>query len=200
MFKNLYKEINHESLEGKILVASPHLEDHYFSRSLIYICAHDTSGAIGIMINQKIGMISYGEFMPLGDQSKISAAIRNKKFPLISGGPVNDQILIALSLSNKGKINNLNASDITVNTDVAKFFKDLIKHKKSPKKFILVKGVSAWESQQLEEEIVDENAWFVIPASADIIFSQKTRDKWSYTIKKLGITNIHEFVKYCGSG
>ena len=191
MSNNVYEETNSESLEGKILIASPHLDDQYFSRSLVYICAHDASGAIGIMINQRIGMISYGDFMMLGDQSKVSDSVKNKKFPLMFGGPVNTDMLIALSLNKKDKLINLKTNDVIVNTDVGKFFKDIIKNKKLSEKFI-------WDSQELEEEISD-NAWFVIPASSDIIFSQKTKDKWKQMIRKLGILNTHELVKYSGS-
>lgn len=197
MSQNLYEDDDDCSLEGKILVASPHLDDPYFERSLIYICAHDTSGAIGIMINQKIGMISYSDFMSHGKTHEINEGMKNKKFPLMFGGPVNTDMLIALSLNKKDKIMHLGYNDIAVHTDIGKFFKDLTK-KRSSKKFILAKGVSAWESRQLEEEI-EENSWFVVAPSLDVVFSQKTKDKWSHVIKTLGIANPHGLVKYSGT-
>lgn len=197
MSHNIYKEEKHESLEGKILVASPHLDDPYFGRSLIYVCAHDDSGAIGVMINQRIGMISYGDFVLPGEIANMPPSIKNKKFPLMFGGPVNTDMLIALSLKKNKKT--VGSSDINVHTDVGKFFKDILKQKNGNGKFILAKGVSAWDGQQLEEELA-EDSWFVVPSTSDIVFSQRTKDKWSQVIKNLGILNPHELVRYSGSG
>jgi putative transcriptional regulator len=167
MSHNIYEEEKHESLEGKILVASPHLDDPYFGKSLIYICAHDDSGAIGIMINQRIGMISYGDFIFPGEIANMGTNIKNKKFPLIFGGPVNTDMLIALSLKKNQKT--IGSSDIMVHTDVGKFFKDMLKQKNSKGKFIVAKGVSAWDGQQLEEEIA-EDSWFVVQTTSSIFF------------------------------
>lgn len=197
MSHNIYEEEKHESLEGKILVASPHLDDPYFGRSLIYICAHDPSGAIGIMINQRIGMISYSDFVFPGEIANMPANMKNKKFPLMFGGPVNTDMLMAISLKKNKKT--IRSSDIMVHTDVGKFFKDIFKQKKTNEKFILAKGVSAWDAQQLEEELA-EDSWFVVPSTTDVVFSQRTKDKWSQVIKNLGILNPHELVRYSGSG
>lgn len=196
--KIFYEEESNKSLEGKLLVASPHLDDPYFGKALIYVCAHDASGAIGVVINQRIGMISYNDFMFNNERSKISSTMKQKKFPLMFGGPVNTDILIALSLKNKDSNTSLQNSDIAVQTDINKFFKDLIKKNKATK-FLLVKGVSVWDKQQLEEEI-EENTWFVTDATPDMIFSQKPKDKWAFNMKKLGIINHYELVHYSGNG
>lgn len=40
------------SLQNHFLIAMPSLEDAYFSRSITYICEHNSEGAMGIVINQ----------------------------------------------------------------------------------------------------------------------------------------------------
>ena len=39
-------------LDGQMLIATPGMQDERFSRSLIYMCAHSSEGAMGIVVNQ----------------------------------------------------------------------------------------------------------------------------------------------------
>lgn len=185
------------SLEGKVLIASPHLEDPYFSRSIIYICAHDETGTVGVIVNHRLGMLTCRDLLIFQDKKK--DLLEGKKFPLLFGGPVNTDMLIALSLKDKNSIKELQEEeDITIHMDIGKFFKDKVKKKIVTKKFLLVKGVTAWDSHQLEEEIAD-NCWFVLPATPDIVFSPRGKDKWPDLMKKLGIRKFHELVSYSGT-
>jgi len=181
------------SLEGKILIASPHLEDPYFARTIIYICAHDETGTVGVIITHKLGMLSLHDLLIFKD---IANGLDKKKFPLLFGGPVNTDMLMALSLKSGRATKKYH--DITVHMDLQKFFKDRLKKKNRSQKFFLVKGVSAWESDQLEEEIAD-NYWFVVPATAEILFSGKGKDPWPDLIKKLGIMIPYKLVSYSGT-
>ena len=42
------KEHTGEYLEGKLLVAMPGMRDPRFSQSVVYICAHNEDGAMGL--------------------------------------------------------------------------------------------------------------------------------------------------------
>lgn len=196
MSKIFFEEDKCEYLEGKLLVASPNLEDPYFSRSIIYICTHDEAGALGIIINQKIGMVSYNDFVFVNQKDE-SILNKNKKIPLMFGGPVNTDMLIALSMKYQ-KESLLIKQNFIVHTDIISFFKKYHSKNKNTEKFILAKGVSAWDSQQLEEE-VESNDWLVIEADPELIFSQKRGDKWAGVIKKLGIVDPLGLVQYSGN-
>ena len=137
-----------ESLEGKLLVASPHNEDPYFSKSIIYICAHDESGAIGLIVNQKIGIVSSKDLF-LGAM-KSNDMPKNKSIPLMFGGPVNTDMLLILS-KKKDDERSLITQSFIVHTDIIAFLQDQEDKKNDMEKFILTKGVSAWDSHQLEE-------------------------------------------------
>src|ERR1043165_3451618 len=39
-------------LDGQMLIASPGMRDERFARTLIYMCAHSSEGAMGIVIKQ----------------------------------------------------------------------------------------------------------------------------------------------------
>src|SRR5436305_14936336 len=44
-------------LDGQMLIAMPTMRDERFSRSLIYVCAHSSEGAMGIVVNHAAGNI-----------------------------------------------------------------------------------------------------------------------------------------------
>ena len=41
-------------LEGKLLIALPGMGDPRFDRSVIYMCAHSGTGAMGLIVNKPI--------------------------------------------------------------------------------------------------------------------------------------------------
>ena len=46
-------------LDGQMLIAMPTMGDDRFARSVIYICAHSSEGAMGIIVNQPAANISF---------------------------------------------------------------------------------------------------------------------------------------------
>ena len=50
-------------LDGQILIAMPGMSDTRFDRSLIYMCVHSESGAMGIIVNKVAPMISFGDLI-----------------------------------------------------------------------------------------------------------------------------------------
>src|SRR5258706_219415 len=71
-------------LEGKLLIAMPGMGDERFIQTVIYICAHSSKGAMGIVINKPIPGLSFGELMKQL-QIETQPAI---EFPVLYGGPV----------------------------------------------------------------------------------------------------------------
>ena len=50
-------------LDGQMLIAMPTMDDERFSRSLIYMCAHSSEGAMGIIVNQPAPHISFPDLL-----------------------------------------------------------------------------------------------------------------------------------------
>ena len=42
-------------LTGQLLIAMPAMRDPRFTRTVIYVCAHNEEGAMGIVVNRLIG-------------------------------------------------------------------------------------------------------------------------------------------------
>src|SRR5437588_11067670 len=50
-------------LDGQMLIAMPSMGDDRFARSVIYVCAHSTDGAMGIIVNQPAAHISFADLL-----------------------------------------------------------------------------------------------------------------------------------------
>ena len=46
-------------LDGQLLIAMPVMGDPRFERSVIYLCAHSSEGAMGIIVNHPAGSIDF---------------------------------------------------------------------------------------------------------------------------------------------
>src|SRR3974390_3137887 len=50
-------------LDGQMLIAMPSTKDERFARTLIYICAHSSDGAMGIVVNQPASNIKFPDLL-----------------------------------------------------------------------------------------------------------------------------------------
>ncbi len=186
------------SLEGKILVASPNIGDSFFEKSLIYIFLHDKNGALGVVLNHKIGAVPAQELTKLSNKKQLKGQDEHcYNLPIILGGPVNTDRIIAFSVTASQEQGFGNYQSLTLHTDIDNFVKEYLNNGKSTK-FLLAKGISAWGSSQLEGEIAS-NSWFVIPPQLNLIFSQDIHNKWENVIKELGIQDFRFVSPYQGN-
>ena len=203
------------SLEGKILVASPTIGDPIFGQALVYICMHDENGAIGVIINNKVGTISDGDlksyitevskifsktFKAKGkskNQEQVSQIVSKKNYPVLLGGPAFSDRIVVLSLSKEQEQFFDTKQHLTFYTDMVTFLKDYFNDNIQQNKLLFAKGIAAWDSAQLDSEVSDNN-WFVVPASVDLLFSQKQRSKWNNIIKNMGLSKFYNLVSYSG--
>ena len=82
-------------LDGQMLIAMPSMGDDRFARSVIYVCAHSTEGAMGIIVNQPAAHISFSDLLvqldviPAADLIQLPGAVDGVK--VLKGGPVDTQ-------------------------------------------------------------------------------------------------------------
>ena len=50
-------------LDGQMIIAMPSMSDERFARTLIYICAHSSDGAMGIVVNQPAPHIKFPDLL-----------------------------------------------------------------------------------------------------------------------------------------
>src|SRR2546429_8968197 len=78
-------------LDGQMPIAMPAMRDERFSRSVIYVCAHSSEGAMGIVVNQPAANINFSdllvqlEVIPATDLIQLPAQAGMVK--VLKGGP-----------------------------------------------------------------------------------------------------------------
>jgi len=184
------QSILHELL-GKVLVSTTNMDDDNFHEALIFICAHDEEGSIGVRFNKVI-------------ESKKASDIEkdyNLKLPykpskvinIYDGGPIESDGLFVLGAERI--LGRVELQQITLFTDAKKFFEE--KNSKDIEDFILCKGFCGWDIGQLEEEIND-SAWITVDVELDDVFCNNPEKKWRELYKKLGISKPDNVVPYSG--
>ncbi|NJM36238.1 MAG: hypothetical protein HC850_17820 [Rhodomicrobium sp.] len=72
-------------LTGQLLVAMPQMRDPRFARSVIYVCAHNADGAMGLVVNRRVGSITFDDLL---QQLGLGPNRRNDDIRIHFGGPV----------------------------------------------------------------------------------------------------------------
>ena len=177
-------------LDGQLLIAMPVMEDERFARSVIYVCAHSSEGAMGIIVNRPAGSIDFPELLvqldiiDKADQIKLPENAESMK--VLKGGPVETGRGFVLHSSDFFiKDATLPIDDgicLTATVDILK----AIAKGAGPKHAILALGYAGWAPGQLETEIQD-NGWLHCAADADLIFGNDVEEKYDRALHKIGI-------------
>jgi len=177
-------------LDGRLLIAMPVMGDPRFERSVIYMCAHSSEGAMGIMVNRPAGSIDFPELLTQlniikkADQIKLPESAETMK--VLSGGPVDTGRGFVLHSSDFYLANATLPIDdkicLTATVDILK----AIAKGSGPKHAILALGYAGWGPGQLENEI-QGNGWLHCDADPELVFGDAVEDKYSRALRKIGI-------------
>jgi putative transcriptional regulator len=170
-------------LAGKLLIAMPSMGDDRFDRTVIYMCAHSTDGAIGIVVNRRAESVSqkdlFGQLSIPTDQSRAQNWIH-------FGGPVETGRGFVLH-SGEYHVDDatLEVDDTISMTATLDILKDIAKGK-GPRRSLIALGYSGWSGGQLEGEL-RQNGWLTCDADEDIVFGDDDDAKWRAALAKLGV-------------
>jgi putative transcriptional regulator len=177
-------------LDGQLLIAMPVMGDPRFERSVIYMCAHSSEGAMGIVVNRPAGSIDFPELLVQldiiqeADQIKLPENAESMK--VLKGGPVDTGRGFVLHSSDFYIENaTLRIDDgicLTATVDILK----AIAKGSGPKHAILALGYAGWAPGQLENEI-QGNGWLHCDADQDLIFGGDVEEKYARALRKIGI-------------
>jgi putative transcriptional regulator len=181
---------NRGYLDGQCLIAMPVMGDPRFERSVIYLCAHSSEGAMGIIVNRPAGSIDFPELLVQLDiiekADQINLPENAETMKVLKGGPVDTGRGFVLHSSDFYiKDATLQIDDgvcLTATVDILK----AIAKGTGPKHAILALGYAGWAAGQLESEIQD-NGWLHCDADSDLIFGSDIEEKYSRALRKIGI-------------
>src|SRR5215469_11095699 len=177
-------------LDGQMLIAMPSMRDERFSRSVIYVCAHSSDGAMGIIVNQLAANVNFPdllvqlEVIPAADVIQLPQ--RAGVVKVLKGGPVETGRGFVLHSADFFIENSTLPIDegicLTATLDILK----AIARGQGPASAVLALRYAGWAPGQLENEI-QENGWLHCTADADLIFGPDNDAKYEKALKKLGI-------------
>jgi len=173
-----------------MLIAMPAMLDDRFARSLIYICAHSSEGAMGIVVNHPAPNINFSDLLvkldiiPAADSIRLPTSAEVVK--VMRGGPVETERGFVLHSADFFIDNSTLPIDegicLTATLDILK----AIARGAGPVSAILALGYAGWAPGQLESEI-QGNGWLHCPSDSELIFGPDTGGKYEKALKKIGI-------------
>ncbi|MCZ6453281.1 MAG: YqgE/AlgH family protein [Alphaproteobacteria bacterium] len=169
-------------LEGKLLIAMPAMTDPRFERSVIYVCTHNSDGAMGLVVNKLFDEI---DFRGLLTQLEITPAETSPKLNIHFGGPVESQrgfVLHTAEYVGKGTVVVDDHVALTATLDILKELAE----GNGPKSTMLALGYAGWGPGQLEFEF-SENAWLHAPFDEALVFDGDVETKWNRALNSIGV-------------
>jgi len=176
-------------LDGQMLIAMPAMRDERFARSLIYICAHSSEGAMGIVVNQPAENIKFPDLLVQLDVIPAKDLIQlppRADVAVLKGGPVETGRGFVLHSADFFIENSTlpidNGICLTATLDILK----AIAQGAGPQSAVLALGYAGWAPGQLENEIT-ENGWLNCDADKELIFGSDAESKYERAMRKIGI-------------
>ena len=173
-----------------MLIASPGMQDERFTRSLIYVRAHSSEGAMGIVVNRPAAHISFPELLVKLDvipaSDKIQLPTSAGDVTVLKGGPVETERGFVLHSADFFIENSTLPIDegicLTATLDILK----AIARGDGPASAILALGYAGWSPGQLEEEMV-RHGWHVTPGSDSLLFETPPISRWQAAFAEAGV-------------
>jgi putative transcriptional regulator len=162
------------SLQGHFLVASPHLPDPNFHRTVVLMVQHDEQGALGLVLTRPTGS-TIGELW-----ESIAKNPCNCTRVVDQGGPV------------RGPLMALHTDVMCADSEVLpgvyfasreEYLERIVQQTEQP--FRLFVGYSGWGAGQLESELA-AGGWLTTPATAEDVFSDAD-DLWRRIAARIGL-------------
>lgn len=173
------------TLAQQLLIAMPHLQDDFFSRSLVYLCGQDAAGAMGFIINKPSSLTLADLFEQLDIPCSHPDVLARY---VLQGGPVQTDIALILH-SSPGHWSTSQAVGPDLFVTGSKEILEAIAQGEGPEHYLVIRGYAGWASGQLEEEI-SQNAWLTAEASPALLFDDPYYRRWENAGKSLGF-DIH---------
>jgi putative transcriptional regulator len=162
---------------GLFLVASRSMTDPHFSRTVIYLVAHNDEGSLGLVVNRP-------SEIRLADAVSDVEGGEGDDHAIYFGGPVKHSMITMLMRSEKqNPLVRQVADDVFFSHD-RRVLDRLLAEQKPADALRFYMGHAGWTAGQLQQEI-GRGDWFVVDADPANIFSTRPASLWTRLIEKL---------------
>lgn len=169
-------------LAGHLLVAMPNMPDPRFAKTVIYMCAHNSEGAMGLVVNKPLETLSFPDLL---EQLDIVPTGVHQPINVHFGGPVESGRGFVLHTPDYVQEATMVVDDhmaLTATVDILQAIASGL----GPRKSLLALGYAGWGPGQLDSEI-RANGWLHVPADPDLVFAAGMDEKWEKAMLKIGV-------------
>ena len=163
-----------ESLQGHLLVASPHLPDTNFFRSVVLMIHHDDDGAFGVILNRPTSNCIREIWEMVSAEPCPSDAV------IYRGGPVDGPLMVLHTLPEWSETEILPGLHMATQKD---YLRCVIADAQRP--YRLFSGYAGWGQGQLESEL-EAGGWLTTPASSLHVFDC-AEELWKKVSQSIGL-------------
>jgi putative transcriptional regulator len=173
-------------LADHFLIAMPSMLDPVFGGTVVYLCEHNSDGALGMIINRPTDMTMGVLFERLELSLEIGAhdGMSPSGKPVLFGGPVQVERGFVLHAPRERYSSSLVVSDdvvLTTSRDVL----EQVAAGNGPERLIITLGCAGWSAGQIEKEIL-RNGWLTVKADPAILFDVPIEERFSAAMHLLG--------------
>jgi putative transcriptional regulator len=160
---------------GRLLLATPALDDPNFERAVIFVLDHDEDGALGVVLNRASAVTVRDTLLSWHD-------LASEPRVLFGGGPVEPTAIVALGSSVPGVLPDgwtpilERVRLVDLDDDPALAAADL-EHLR------IFAGYAGWAPGQLEDELL-QGAWFAVDAEPGDVFTDHPEGLWHAVLRR----------------
>jgi putative transcriptional regulator len=167
-----------DSLRGKLLIASPGLQDPNFHRTVVLICEHGDDGALGLVLNRATPL-------PAEEAAPELAAVLGAGARLHSGGPVQPQSIVLLAEFADEDDRPGEALIVAGGMGLVLQGTELEELEDAAERARAFLGYAGWGPEQLEAEL-DRDDWILVDAQPDDAFTDDPGGLWARALVRKG--------------
>lgn len=168
-------------LTGQFLLAMPGIGDPRFDHSVIAMCHHDQSGALGIGIGAVVNGLGLHDLL---EQLEIAPGVAPNA-PVHFGGPVETRRGFVLHSADWGGQDTLDVAgrwSLSGTLDVLR----AIAGGTGPSRWLVALGYAGWAPGQLEGEMT-RHGWLNVTDTPDMLFDTAAEERWTRGYTAAGV-------------
>lgn len=162
--------------KGTLLIASPEIQDDFFSKSVVLICEHTSAGSFGLVINKPLET-------DLPDELFDPLSVQNSSLRILLSGPNQTNQLMLLHSSKEEQSALEICQDVFLGGDLDFLQSQAENISGSP--ILLCFGYTGWGPYELERDI-HSKLWFTHKAQKEHLFQTPPHDLWKTLLKQKG--------------
>jgi putative transcriptional regulator len=173
-------DITRTPRKGSLLVAAPSLLDPNFMHAVVFVCAHDEDGTLGLVLNRPTRLT-------VEDLKSDVTLLIDRDDPLWQGGPVGTEELHVLHRTGAEVAGALSVKDgVFLDGDPEILARALQRRDAAEPPLVrFLLGYAGWGAAQLAAEVA-EGSWIVCPGSSRDVFDPRPDTLWRRVLKAQG--------------